>query len=165
MKKKFVILTLCISLLASSAVACNNSTPATTKTQSQTETESQTESQTPDTTETQNNSDEAEEAFTKCMQAIYDVQAGAAGASLRAETAVDELKNFAATYAADSTSSDITNYANKWFEEMEKDNESVRSDFAECLDTTVDVAYENDSSLESDEYFQKVKSAIKDAFK
>ena len=75
------------------------------------------------------------------------------------------MKNFAATYAADSTSSDITNYANKWFEEMEKDNESVRSDFAECLDTTVDVAYENDSSLESDENFQKVKSAIKDAFK
>lgn len=161
MKKKFVILTLCISLLASSAVACNNSTPATTETQ----TESQAESQTPITTETQNNSAEAEEAFTKCMQAIYDVQAGAAGASLRAETAVDELKNFAATYAADSTSSDITNYANKWFEEMEKDNESVRSDFAECLDTTVDVAYENDSSLESDENFQKVKSAIKDAFK
>ena len=48
---------------------------------------------------------------------------------------------------------------------MEKDNESVRSDFAECLDTTIDVAYENDSSLESDENFQKVKSAIKDAFK
>ena len=165
MKKKFVILTLCISLLASSAVACNNSTPATTETQSQPETESQTESQTPGTTETQNKSADAEEAFTKCMQAIYHVQAGAAGASLRAETAVDELKKFAATYAADSTSIDIIYYANKWFEEMEKDNESVRSDFTECLDTTVDVAYENDSSLESDENFQKVINALKDSLK
>lgn len=178
MKRKIVMLVLCMSLILPNAAACSNSTTSKSEDSSQTQTETksqtETETQTNPTESVSENPTELEEAdfnseiyldFTKCLDAIYDVQAGSAGASLRAENAVDELKRFASAHPDELNEKDLCDYTDLWFSLHSQNRESVESDFTECLNTTLDVAYENDSALKSDENFTLIIDSIKKLLK
>lgn len=178
MKRKIVMLVLCMSLILPNAAACGDSAASRNEVSSQAQagTESQTEStfQTNPTESVSENPTELDEAdfnseiyldFTKCLDAIYDVQAGSAGASLRAENAVDELKRFASAHPDELNEKDLCDYTDLWFSMHSQNKESVVNDFTECLNTTLDVAYENDSALKSDENFTLIVESIKKLLK
>ena len=165
MKNKFLYTIICVSFVALNTLACsNNSFTSNTQTESQTKTEA--ESQTEIETESEAESDLViKEAYLGCLEAIYDVQAGAAGSSLRAESATETIKLFCSEYGIHISDEDLIKYTTDWFDEMSKDNASFKTDFEECFFTTTDVAYANDPKLETELTFTKIITSITEALK
>ena len=115
-----------------------------------------------DTQEDDLSNNEAYIGFANIMDDIYDIQAGSAGATLRAENVVYELNSYMKDYGMDSASAVYETFANYWFDDMIRQyGQDVRMDFSDCLDTFEDVAYEKDSELETDVYFSNIISGMR----
>lgn len=99
--------------------------------------------------------------LTDCLTTIYGVQVGAAGSSLRAESAADELIQFAKNYGEAYSSDDFERMTEKWLEQMGK--EKIEADFFECLESTIAVAIDKDASLENKKAFTNVADGVRAA--
>ena len=99
--------------------------------------------------------------LTDCLTTIYGVQVGAAGSSLRAESAADELIQFAKNYGEAYSSDDFERMTEKWLEQMGK--EEIEADFFECLESTIAVAIEKDASLENKKAFTNIVDGVRAA--
>lgn len=94
------------------------------------------------------------------MQTIYEIHPGSSGASLRAEEAAENLKNYVSSYGAD-TSLSFETLANDWFETMtETEGADIRTDFKECFEEAVSAAKNSDETLEKDTAFLNVINGI-----
>lgn len=115
--------------------------------------------QTPDT-QTDISDKTAATAFNEMMDAVYNVQAGTAGSSLRAEEAAKALTDYAMTYGAGSASGAFEVLAEEWFAAQKNADDTFRSDFKLCLDAAADAAEAADENLQYDIAFLNVLNGI-----
>lgn len=100
---------------------------------------------------------DAQTAFSSLMTEIYEVKNDSASA----ETVAENLKNYAFTYGAPSSSSVFESLANDWFLAIEETGGSdVRSEFSECFNTVTSTAKEMDETLEYDAAYTNVVNGI-----
>ena len=100
---------------------------------------------------------DAQTAFSSLMTEIYEVKNDSASA----ETVAENLKNYAFTYGAPSSSSAFESLANDWFLAIEEtEGSDVRSEFSECFNTVTSTAKEMDETLEYDAAYTNVVNGI-----
>ena len=100
---------------------------------------------------------DAQTAFSSLMTEIYEVKNDSASA----ETVAENLKNYAFTYGAPSSSSVFESLANDWFLAIEEtEGSDVRSEFSECFNTVTSTAKEMDEALEYDAAYTNVVNGI-----
>ena len=100
---------------------------------------------------------DAQTAFSSLMTEIYEVR----NDSQNAETVAENLKNYAFTYGAPSSSSVFESLANDWFLAIEEtEGSDVRSEFSECFNTVTSTAKEMDETLEYDAAYTNVVNGI-----
>lgn len=159
MKKKNVVL--CAGILSMvMLVGCGTSTSNETgrpATQEVTET-SEAEDSTIENEEKDNSTEaESHTAFSSLMTEIYEVKTDSASA----ETVAENLKKYAFTYGAPSSSSVFETLANDWFLAIEEtEGNDVRSEFSECFHTVTSTAQEMDETLEYDLAYTNVVEGI-----
>lgn len=170
MKRKYLVLLLALTAISINIIGCTSTTePDSTETlieatEAISESTEATEStEAPDST-TGIKIDTASDEYlnlANCLSAIYDVQAGSAGTSLRAETAAEAVIEYINNYAKDIEKEKITAMTFAWINE----NKVSAPDFSECLDATCDVAIDKHNDLAADKNFSKVVTGIQDALK
>lgn len=96
-------------------------------------------------------------ALSSLMTAIYGVDES----STNAETVAEELKTYAFTYGAPSSSTAYESMANDWFDTMkETEGKDIRSEFRKCFDTVTSTAASMDENLEFDVAYLNVINGI-----
>lgn len=91
------------------------------------------------------------------MAAIYEVDTN----STDVESIAKQLKDYAFTYGAPSTSSVFESMANDWFDTMKAtEGKDIRSEFSECFNTVTSTAQQMDEDLEFDVSYLNVINGI-----
>lgn len=137
----------------------------------QKETQKETQNEEPKEPETQIETEKTEgeqtenqiyKDFVSCVEEIYEVQAGAAGSSLRAEGAAEKLISFAFTYGVEARVTVFQHLTEQWLESLASDSGFSKDDFVACFLLVTETAYEQNSGVETDVAFAKVVSGIKE---
>ncbi len=146
---KIISALLCIALVSAFAGCDKTQEPEATPTESRSvaETEASTEKASEETTEAE------PEDLDIVVNAIYNVKAGSAGASLRAEEAGKALAGYAKKFGGQSDSGAFELLLKRWFI---KNKKIPDESFRECLDAAVSAAYEADENLETDVSFLNI---------
>lgn len=95
--------------------------------------------------------------FASLMTAIYEVDTN----STDVESIAKQLKDYAFTYGAPSTSSVFESMANDWFDTMKAtEGKDIRFEFSECFNTVTSTAQQMDEDLEFDVSYLNVINGI-----
>lgn len=162
--KKLTLLFLS-SILTFSLIACGNTSNQNSNSENAT---IQTEEVSSDNASSSNIAEENEDAYLEManlMASVFDIHAGSAGCSLRAEEATNFLLAYVNAFSSDDADSKTYEaLCNEWLDAI-KDIEdfSDLSDINDSFEMLCDSAISTDSSLENSNAYKAVVTGISDS--
>lgn len=106
------------------------------------------------------NENKVQVEFAEMMESIYGAAPGAAGSSERMVVAARQLKDFAFTYAENSSVGAFEDMAGEWFQEKAQEISDIKVVFPECLNAVTAYAFSQEEELEYDVSYLKVVNGI-----